>query len=319
MQLNIISSIKKPTKVYSFGIKYILPHKKYIYTTIGTNKYEHQYLHHQNWIFRYLYNMYDNEIHGSIYYLETMQIIELLFSFPITIYDFITITLHVYKTYDYLRQSTSVVNFLQKITLIYDAIRLHAKRWSIYRAFVSCPYKNVYCINILLANLDRIETFYEEKFIEYTELSNKNEMNFYLDFNKQNIMKNFDDILIKLDNYKIRKIKYIEDQHKRSLKHDEYAKEECDVVIKLLTYIETSKKYNVFNDFIVENLIYKIPKYNYFISTNYSSVTFKSITSYTPTFSHGFSCEEKISLCRNYHTELKKKFFLHILDLCDSD
>ena len=82
-----------------------------------------------------------------------------------------------------------------------------------------------------------------------------------------------------------------------------------------------SEKYNTMFDKIVDNLIYKIPKYNYFISTNYSSVTFKSIISYSLDFSHGSKFrdeDENIAVFKYIYETQRKKYISYILNLCNS-
>lgn len=82
----------------------------------------------------------------------------------------------------------------------------------------------------------------------------------------------YDQILNKLDKYKIDKIKFMNAEYDKSMKYITYALEECDTVDKFLSSIKLIKPVNTYDCTniieIIDNLLYNnLQKYTFVIST----------------------------------------------------
>lgn len=245
---------------------------------LGHNKYEHQYPHHYNWMFRYLHDMYKSKCntHYTTQNIDFIKTVELIYSFPISIDDFVLIAVNIYGIYDYLKTSVKVDRFIKNIIIFHKSI----KQMCISLFGVDA--------DLYLEVLKNISNIYDSEY-EFINTYNSIKTSYkiikqYI-YLKKNIIETVDKILVDIENYKLNKIKYIRNHYEKSLKHIEYALEECDVVCKLLVYIEKSKIYNTSFDNIVTNLItFNIQKYKYYIST---------ITCPSKQFDIMFECEYK--------------------------
>lgn len=244
-----------PSYCNTYGLTHEIVH-------IGTNKYEHQHIHHFNWLFRYFYKMYDNEFVGSTTNssypkhddIEIIHIIELMYSFPISVHDFVTIALSVYETYDYFKTSKKVTDFITKIKIIFLLI----KNRHINVRQLSFVIDNIcLCVNDIKNSYLFICDIFDK------HLSLMRTLNYFLSVRRKKCC----DAIKKLEKYKIEKIEFIKEQFKQTSKHIEYALEECDMSIKLLSYIEHSNKYDVMYDNISHKILCNpVQKYNYCVS-----------------------------------------------------
>jgi hypothetical protein len=263
-------SSRLPDYCRTYGITHVI-------VNIGTNKYEHQYIHHFNWLFRHFYKMYDDdEITGLINMpkdndIEIIQIIELMYSFPISIHDFVTIAISVYETYDYFKTSKKVTDFITKIKTIFLLIKNR--------------YINVRQLNFFIINICSFMNNIKSNYLLSCEIINEHLHKMRTIHHKLNIdikifNKKYHNAIEKLEKYKIEKIEFIKEQFKQTSKHIEYALEECDTTIKLLSYIEHSDKYDMMFDNISHKLLNNVQKYNYCVS-NVPAIKFKNIFKFT--------------------------------------